>query len=94
MKLESCDPGTDGPAGRPEGHVSGIHGLAYRRALINTLQAVGAPADRAACIADGALDRVGADRFAELDRAATENPRSRARSELEAAGAQAAQACQ
>lgn len=91
-RLESCDPGTKG-AGRAEGHVSGIEGLSIRGALIESLSEAGVPADRTGCIADGALDRVTANRFLELDRQLTENPTSAAITEVQTATARAAKAC-
>ena len=94
VHADACDPGTSGPAGRAEGQVSGVQGLAYRRALIDELKSVEIEEDRRPCIADKALEKVGANRFAELDRQVQENPKSKAGAELQAAAIQATQACQ
>lgn len=91
-RLESCDPGTE-RAGRAEGHVSGIEGLSIRGSLMASLSDAGVPADKTGCIADGALDRVTANRFLELDRELTENPTSAAVTEVQTATARAARAC-
>ena len=93
VHVEACDPGTAGPAGRAEAHVSGVQGLAFRRAIIEELKAVQVEDARTSCIADKALEKIGANRFADLDRQARENPRSKAATQLQAAGAQAALAC-
>lgn len=93
VHIEACDPGTDGPPGRAEGHVSGIQGLAFRRAIIEELKSVQVEDGRTSCIADKALEKIGANRFADLDRQARENPKGKAATQLQAAGAQAALDC-
>jgi hypothetical protein len=93
VEVESCDPGTKGPAPRAAGHVSGLQGLALRRELMDTLAAAGLPTTRTACVADRAIEIVGADRFEVLNQQSIDNPKSRATAELRSAGAKAAQAC-
>lgn len=93
VRVEACDPGTAGPAGRADGHVSGVQGLAIRRSLIEELKSVNVADSRTSCIADRALERIGANRFPELNRESIDNPRSKAQAELVAAGEQAALAC-
>jgi hypothetical protein len=61
--FESCDPGT-AASGRAEGHVSGIEGLGLREAVIGSLKQGGAPPEAAACVGDGLLERLTADRVA------------------------------
>jgi hypothetical protein len=83
VTLESCDPGHEATGGRPDGHVSAIQGLSLRRAIAAGFAASGAPADAAECIADGLLERLTANRVAELDRILTANPADPARGEIE-----------
>jgi hypothetical protein len=49
VTFESCDPGTAAAGGRAPGHVSGIQGLALRKALIATRQEQGIPPQGAVC---------------------------------------------
>ena len=77
VTFESCDPGT-AAAGRAPGHVSGIQGLALRKALIATLREQGIPPQGAVCTTDALLARLTADRFAVLDGTLTKDPRNKA----------------
>lgn len=61
--FESCDPGT-AAAGRAGDHVSGIDGLGLREAVIGSLTEGGASPKIAACVGDGLLERITADRIA------------------------------
>ena len=78
VTFESCDPGTAAAAGRAPGHVSGIQGLALRKALIATLREQGIPPQGAVCTTDALLARLTADRFAVLDGTLTKDPRNKA----------------
>lgn len=91
--VESCDPGTNGPAGRADDHVSGIQGLALRREVMESLATFGVPAERTACVADGTLQLITANRFVAIDDLLTANPNSRAIGEIQAATARATTAC-
>ena len=66
--FESCDPGT-AAAGRAGDHVSGIDGLGLREAVIGSLTEGGASPKTAACVGDGLLERMTADRIADIFRA-------------------------
>jgi len=78
VTFESCDPGTAAAAGRAAGHVSGIQGLALRKALIATLQEQGIPPLGAVCTTDALLAKLTADRFAMLDGTLTKDPGNKA----------------
>lgn len=83
VTFESCDPGTD-VAGRSEDHVSAIQGLALRKAIAQGFESSGAPAEAARCVADGLIERFGANRLAELDQVLVANPQHPAAAEIEA----------
>ncbi len=78
VTFESCDPGTAAAGGRSAGHVSGIQGLALRKALIATLQQQGIPQQGAVCTTDALLAKLTADRFAELDGTLSKDPGNKA----------------
>ena len=78
VTFESCDPGTAAAVGRAPGHVSGIQGLALRKALIATLREQGIPPQGAVCTTDALLAKLTADRFAVLDGTLTKDPRNKA----------------
>ena len=78
VTFESCDPGTAAVGGRPAGHVSGIQGLALRKALITTLQEQAIPPQGAACTTDALLAKLTADRFAVLEATLTRDPGNKA----------------
>lgn len=77
VTFESCDPGT-AAAGRAAGHVSGIQGLALRKALIATLQESRIFPQGAVCTTDALLTKLTADRFAVLDGTLTKDPGNKA----------------
>ena len=91
--FESCDPGI-ATVGRREGHVSGIQGLALRKAIIEVVQEQGAPPETAVCVVDGLIERLGADRLAQIDAAATANPRDPALLELQRTATRLARRCE
>ena len=93
VSVESCDPGAGGRAARADGHLSGIQGLGLRHELVSTLEGFGAAAPAATCIADGVIERLGADRLAELDRAIVEDGNTRAGREVEAVTAAVTERC-
>ncbi len=78
VTFESCDPGTAAAGGRAPGHVSGIQGLALRKALIATLQEQGIPPQGAVCTTDALLAKLTADRFSVLDGTLTRDPGNKA----------------
>ena len=95
VRFESCDPGPGAVGGRRDGHVSGIEGLALRRELVKGFDDTFAPSvEVAECVADAILERLGADRFAELDRILNENPDDARREEIRAAAVQIIPTCQ
>lgn len=76
VEFESCDPGTGG-AGRAPGHISGIEGLALRKALISVIGGQGLPAKVVECTVDGLIGRLTADRIAVLNTTLGNDPRNR-----------------
>ena len=93
VTFESCDPGDEATGGRPEGHVSAIQGLALRRAIAEGFESSGAPPDAAVCVADGLLERLTANRVAELDRILTADPGDPAAAEVQQAVAELVPRC-
>jgi hypothetical protein len=92
VSFESCDPGAAASNGRAAGHVSGIRGLALRRALIAEVsQSI--PPKAAICTVDGLLEKVGADRVAALDQTLAADPKSPAKLEIQRAVAQVVPGC-
>lgn len=91
--LESCDPGTAGPAGRAEGHISGIQGLGLRAQLLTDLADGGWPQDKVACVADNLIEALTATRFVELDQQLQDRPSKVAVAEVERATVKAGRIC-
>ena len=83
VRFESCDPGEDVDQTRPEGQMSGVQGLAFRRMLIEQLRAPGVSDQLAACVADGLFERISGNRLLELDKRLRENPEDPALQEIQ-----------
>jgi hypothetical protein len=82
--FESCDPGVDVDQERPEGQLSGIHGLGLRKGIIDSFITSGATRAQATCVADGLIVRIGGNRLLELDRLLLEQPDAAAGEEIRA----------
>ena len=65
--FESCDPGAAAP-GRAAGHVSGIQGLGLRQGILTGIEGGPISPKAAACITDGLLARMTADRLVKTTR--------------------------